>query len=92
MTHNNMIWVELNVEKEFDVYVLGHKLDIFIPLFMWRKPPTYVKISRQAIVVDVKITKNLLIKNRKGCQDYDDKVYSYSGKYKVYLPLSLKPI
>ena len=69
------------MEKEFDVYVLGHKLDIFIPIFMWRKPPTYAKISRETIIADVKITKHLLIKNGKGCKDYDDKVYSYSGKY-----------
>ena len=79
MKISNMIWVQFNMEKEFDVHVLGHKLDIFIPIFMWRKPPTYAKISRETIIADVKIKKNLLIKNGKGCKDYDDEVYSYSG-------------
>ena len=80
------------MEKEFNVYVLGHKPDIFIPLIMWRQPPTYAKVSRETIIADVEITKNLLIKNGRGCKHYDDKVYSYSGKYKVNLVLSLNPI
>ena len=76
MTPQDMIWIYLNTEKEFNVYVLGHGLDIFIPIFMWTKPPTYAEITKDAIVADVKITKNVLIKNRKDCEDYNDKGYS----------------
>ena len=43
---------------------------------MWTKPPSYTEISKDAIVSDVKITKNMLIKNRNDCEDYDDKGYS----------------
>ena len=74
------LFVERSLSKkiwpEFNVYVLGHGLDIFTPIFMWTKPPSYAEITKDAIVSDVKITKNLLIKNRNNCEDYDDKGYS----------------
>ena len=76
MSPKDMIWIYLDSEKELNVYVLGHGLDIFIPLFLWTKPPSYAEITKDTIVADVKITKNLLIKNGNNCEDYDDKGYS----------------
>ena len=53
MSPKDMIWIYLNSEKEFNVYVLGHGLDIFIPLFLWTKPPSYAEITKDTIVADV---------------------------------------
>ena len=71
-----MIWIHLNTEKEYNIYVLGQGKDIFIPFFMWTKPPSYAEITKDTLVADVKIAKNLLIKNGNDCEDYDDKGYS----------------
>ena len=76
MSPQDMIWVYLNTEKELNVYALGRGLDIFIPIFLWTKPPSYAQITKDTIVADVKITKNRLIKNGNNCEDYDDKGYS----------------
>ena len=76
MKTTDMLWAYLDMEKEYNVYVIGQKSDIFIPFFIWTKPPTYVEISKDTLVADVKVTKNLLIKNRKNCNEYDDSSYS----------------
>ena len=78
METTDTLWAYFDTEKEYNVYVIGHRNYIFIPFFIWSKTPTYVEVSKDTLLADVKVTKNLLIKNRKNCNDYDDS--SYSGE------------
>ena len=76
MKTTDLLLANLDTEKEYNMYVIGHKSDIFIPFFIWTKPPASVVISKDTLLADVKVTKNLLIKNRKNCNEYDDSSYS----------------
>ena len=71
------IWLYISQNKELNVYVMEDGLDIFIPMFLWNKPLSSAKITKESLVADVKITKNLFIRNGKNCDNYEK--YSYSG-------------
>ena len=76
METTDTLWAYFDTEKEYNVYVIGHRNDIFIPFFIWSKTPKYVEVRKDTLLADVKVTKNLLIKNRKNCNEYDDSNYS----------------
>ena len=71
------IWLYISQNKELNVYVMEDGLDIFIPMFLWNKPLSSAKVTKESLVVDVKITQNLFIRNGKNCGVYGS--YSYSG-------------
>ena len=78
MKNQDSIWLYISQDKELNVYVMEDGLDLFIPMFLWNKPLSSVKITKESLVVDVKITKNLFIKNGKNCVIYES-YSSYSG-------------
>ena len=78
MTTGHMIWSYLKSDKELEIFILGHNLDIFIPLSHWNKPLSKAEITKDTLIADVKVTKNVLIKNGRNCKTYDDDE-RYSG-------------
>ena len=77
MKNQDSIWLYISQDKELNVYVMENGLDIFIPMFLWNKPLSSAKVTKESLVVDVKVTKNLFIRNGKNCKNYES--YSYSG-------------
>ena len=78
MRTTDMIMNFLKSDKELEVFILGHDLDIFIPMFHWNKPLSKAIIAKDTLIADVKVTKQVLIKNGKNCKAYDDDE-RYSG-------------
>ena len=84
MRTTDMIMNFVKSDKELEIFILGHDLDIFIPMFHWNKPLSYAKITKDTLIADVKVTKKVLIKNGRNCKTYDDDE-PYSGtKYHVW--------
>ena len=77
MKNQDNLWFYLSQEKEINIYVLEDGLDIFIPMFLWNKPLSSARLTKESLVVDVRMTKKLLIKNGKNCGFYEP--YRYSG-------------
>ena len=76
MKPQDQIWLYILQNKELNVYVMEDGLDIFIPMFLWNKPLSSAKITKESLVADVKVTKNLFIRNGKNCKNYESDSYS----------------
>ena len=54
--------------------------DIFLPLFIWPESPVSVEINADMFFNDIRVTKNVLIRNNEDCNGQDN--YKYAGNDK----------
>ena len=73
-------------QKDLKVFVLDHGMDIFVPVFIWPTPIKSIEINQNTLLMDMRVTKNIFIKNDQKCEDKDD--YVYTGTY-VFLEDSI---
>ena len=66
-------------QKDLKVFVLDHGMDIFVPVFIWPTPIKSIEINQNTLLMDMRITKNIFIKNDQKCESKED--YVYTGNY-----------
>ena len=66
-------------QKDLKVFVLDHGMDIFVPVFIWPTPIKSIEINQNTLLMDMRITKNIFIKNDQKCERKED--YVYTGTY-----------
>ena len=66
-------------QKDLKVFVLDHGMDIFVPVFIWPTPIKSIEINQNTLLMDMRITKNIFIKNDQKCESKED--YVYTGTY-----------
>ena len=69
-------------QKDLKVFVLDRGMDIFVPVFIWPTPIKSIEINQNTLLMDMRVTKNIFIKNDQKCEGKED--YVYTGTY-VYL-------
>ena len=77
MTRTSFIWLNLLIQKDLKVFLMDHRMDIFVPVFVWPEPLASKDINPNLMFYDIRVTKKLLIRNRKNCENKVD--YRYSG-------------
>ena len=81
MKDSTSIWMHLLPQKDLKVFVLDHGMDIFVPVFIWPTPIKSIEINQNTLLMDMRITKNIFIKNDQKCESKED--YVYTGTYVV---------
>ena len=63
MKKQSAIWMFLRPQSDLKVFVVDRGLDIFVPVFIWPEHLPSIEIDQNMMVTDMRITKNILIKN-----------------------------
>ena len=79
MKDSTSIWMHLLPQKDLKVFVLDHGMDIFVPVFIWPTPIKSIEINQNTLLMDMRVTKNIFIKNDQKCEGKED--YVYTGTY-----------
>ena len=79
MKDSTSIWMHLLSQKDLKVFVLDRGMDIFVPVFIWPTPIKSIEINQNTLLMDMRITKNIFIKNDQKCESKED--YVYTGTY-----------
>ena len=66
-------------QKDLKVFVLDRGMDIFVPVFIWPTPIKSIEINQNTLLMDMRVTKNIFIKNDHKCEGNKD--YVYTGIY-----------
>ena len=66
-------------QKDLKVFVLDRGMDIFVPVFILPTPIQSIEINQNTLLMDMRVTKNIFIKNDKKCENKED--YVYTGTY-----------
>ena len=66
-------------QKDLKVFVLDRGMDIFVPVFIWPTPIESIEINQNTLLMDMRVTKNIFIKNDQKCESKED--YVYTGTY-----------
>ena len=79
MKDSTSIWMHLLSQKDLKVFVLDRGMDIFVPVFIWPTPIKSIEINQNTLLMDMRVTKNIFIKNDQKCEGNKD--YVYTGIY-----------
>ena len=79
MKDSTSIWMHLLPQKDLKVFVLDRGMDIFVPVFIWPTPIKSIEINQNTLLMDMRVTKNIFIKNDQKCEGKED--YVYTGTY-----------
>ena len=66
-------------QKDLKVFVLDRGMDIFVPVFILPTPIKSIEINQNTLLMDMRVTKNIFIKNDQKCEGNKD--YVYTGIY-----------
>ena len=79
MKDSTSIWMHLLPRKDLKVFVLDRRMDIFVPVFILPTPIKSIEINQNTLLMDIRVTKNIFIKNEQKCESKED--YVYTGTY-----------
>ena len=79
MKDSTSIWMHLLPRKDLKVFVLDRRMDIFVPVFILPTPIKSIEINQNTLLMDMRVTKNIFIKNEQKCESKED--YVYTGTY-----------